>query len=225
MDCTHMCGDDARRADSECPGRPASDKRENVVGTREHRIGTGRCGIDFRVLIVTGNPRLPSDPDSAAQDNPAQTTTTTLPAHGSDPLTPAAKEVAAWISQYEDNMRALGTDEEGIDVADDELKGSSGGHAAHNYSTALSAAQHLSSDVAIDQKVPAIPDPAAQSDWSTELSDLAVAAAAYFQGFTDTASGKTAAGTVLIQQGERQVNQAEIRANDLVSRLSAVDSG
>jgi hypothetical protein len=175
-------------------------------------------------LIVTGNPRLPSDPNSAAQGNPTQTTSTTLPVHGTDPPTPAAGDVAAWTSQYEDNMRVLGTDEESIDVADDELKGSSGGEAAHNYSTALSAAQQLTSDVAEDQKVPPIPDPAAESDWSTELSDLAVAAAAYFQGFTDGANAKTAAGTNLIQQGEKQVTQAEIRGDDLVSRLSAIES-
>ena len=95
---------------------------------------------------------------------------------------------------------------------------------ASNYSTALSAAQQLTSDVAVDQKVPPIPDPAAESDWSTELSDLAVAAAAYFQGFTDGANAKTAAGANLIQQGEKQVTQAEIRVDDLVSRLSAIES-
>jgi len=173
-------------------------------------------------LIVTGNPRLPSDPDSAAQGN-STTTTTTLTAHSTDPPTPAAKDVEAWSSQYEDNMKVLGTDEESISVADDELKADSGG--ARNDSSAVSAAQKLSSDVATDQKVPSIPDPEAESNWGTELSDSAVAAAAFFQGFTDSANGNTAAGTALIQQGDGQLKQAEIQGNDLVSRLSAVESG
>jgi hypothetical protein len=34
-------------------------------------------------------------------------------------------------------MKDLGTDEAGIDVADDELKGGSGGIARHNYFAAL----------------------------------------------------------------------------------------
>lgn len=85
--------------------------------------------------------------------------------------------MAAWSSQYEDNMKDLGTDEAGIDVTDDELKVSSGGVARHNYSAALSAAQQLSSDVATDQKLPAIPDSEAESYWTTELSDLALSAA------------------------------------------------
>jgi hypothetical protein len=181
------------------------------------------AGVLIFALVVTGNPRLPSDPNSAAQGNPTDTTTTTtLAAH---PPTPAAREVAGWSSQYEGNMKGLGTDEESIDVANDELKASSGGDAAHNYSTALSAAQQLSSDVATDQKLPAIPDAVAESYWTTELSDLAVAAGAYFQGFTDSANGNPTAGAALIQQGAAQVRRAQIRGNDLVSRLSAAESG
>jgi hypothetical protein len=181
------------------------------------------AGVLVFALVVTGNPRLPSDPDSAAQGNPTNTTTTTTQA--AHPPTAAAREVAAWSSQYEGNMKDLGTDEESIDVADDELKARSGGDAAHNYSTALSAAQQLSSDVATDQKLPAIPDAEAESYWTTELSDLALAAGAYFHGFTDSANGNTTAGAALIQQGTAQVRQAQIRGNDLVSRLSAAASG
>jgi hypothetical protein len=180
------------------------------------------AGALIFALVVTGNPRLPSDLDSAAQGNATNTTTTTLAPH---PPTAAAREVAAWSSQYESNMKDLGTDEETIDVADDELRASSKGDAAHNYSTALSAAQQLSSDVAADQKIPAIPDAQAESYWTTELSDLAVAAGAYFEGFTDSANGNPTAGAALIQQGATQVRQAQIRGNDLVSRLSAAESG
>jgi hypothetical protein len=175
-------------------------------------------------LVVTGNPRLPSDPDSAAQGNQTRTSTTTTSTNPATVPT-SAKEVAAWSSQYENNLKDLGTDEEGIDVADDEVKTSSGGVARQNYSAALSAAQQLSSDVASNQNLPAIPDSQAQSYWTAELSDLAVAAADYFQGFTDGANGNTTAGTALIQQGHTQMNQAEIRGNDLVSRLSAAESG
>jgi hypothetical protein len=92
-------------------------------------------------LVVTGNPPLPSDPDSAAQGNQtkASTTTTTTTTTRTNPATvsTAAKAVAAWSSQYESNMKDLGTDEAGIDVADDELKGGSGGIARHNYFAAL----------------------------------------------------------------------------------------
>jgi hypothetical protein len=89
-------------------------------------------------LVVTGNPPLPSDPDSAAQGNQtkASTTTTTTRTNPATVST-AAKAVAAWSSQYESNMKDLGTDEAGIDVADDELKGGSGGIARHNYFAAL----------------------------------------------------------------------------------------
>jgi uncharacterized protein DUF2510 len=180
------------------------------------------AGALIFALVVTGNPRLPSDPDSAAQGNSAETTTTTL---AGNPPTAAAKAVAAWSAQYEGNMKDLGTDEENIDVADDELKASRGGDAAHNFSTALAAAQQLSSDVATDQKLPAIPDGVAESYWTTELSDLAVAAGAYFQGFTDSSNGNPTAGAALIEQGAGQVRQAQIRGNDLVSRLSAAGSG
>jgi Protein of unknown function (DUF2510) len=181
------------------------------------------AGVLIFALVVTGNPRLPSDPESAAQGNTTNTTTTTTLAPR--PPTPAAREVAAWSSQYEGNMKDLGTDEESIDVADDELKTSNGGGASHDYSTALSAAQQLSSDVATDQKLPAIPDAVAESAWTTELSDLAVAAGAYFQGFTDSAHGNPTAGAALIQQGVAQVRQAQVRGNNLVSRLSAAESG
>jgi hypothetical protein len=93
-------------------------------------------------LVVTGNPPLPSDPDSAAQGNQTKastTTTTTTTTTRTNPATvsTAAKAVAAWSSQYESNMKDLGTDEAGIDVADDELKGGSGGIARHNYFAAL----------------------------------------------------------------------------------------
>jgi hypothetical protein len=175
-------------------------------------------------LVMTGNPRLPSDPDSAAQGDQTKTSTTTTSGTNPATLTVVAKEVAAWSSQYESNMKDLGTDEAGIDVADDELKASSGDVARHNYSTALSAAQQLSSDVATDQKLPAIPDADAESEWTTELADLAVSAADYFQGFTDGANGNTTAGSALIQQGDTRMHQAEIRGNDLVSRLSAAES-
>jgi hypothetical protein len=179
------------------------------------------AGALIFALVVTGNPRLPSDPDSAAQGNSADTTTTTTLAA---PPSPTAREVAAWSAQYEGNMKGLGTDEESIEVADDEVKASRGGDAAHNFSTALAAAQQLSSDVATDQKLPAIPDGVAESDWTTELSDLAVAAGAYFQGFSDSSNGNPTAGAALIQQGAAQVRQAQIRGNDLVSRLSAAGS-
>ena len=94
----------------------------------------------------------------------------------------AAGEVFAWTSKYEGNMETLDTDEENIDIADNELKGSIGGTAPLDYSPVLSASQQLASDVATDQKLPAIPDPKAQSYRTTELADLAVAAAYYFQG-------------------------------------------
>jgi hypothetical protein len=91
-------------------------------------------------LVVTGNPPLPSDPDSAAQGNQTKastTTTTTTTRTNPATVSTAAKAVAAWSSQYESNMKDLGTDEAGIDVADDELKGGSGGIARHNYFAAL----------------------------------------------------------------------------------------
>jgi hypothetical protein len=90
-------------------------------------------------LVVTGNPPLPSDPDSAAQGNQTKASTTTTTTTRTNPATvsTAAKAVAAWSSQYESNMKDLGTDEAGIDVADDELKGGSGGIARHNYFAAL----------------------------------------------------------------------------------------
>jgi hypothetical protein len=181
------------------------------------------AGVLIFALVVTGNPRLPSDPDSGAQGNPTNTTTTTtLAAH---PPSAAAREVAAWSSQYEGNMKDLGTDEETIDVAGDEVKTGSGSDASRDYSTALAAAQQLSTDVVADQKLPAIPDAKAESDWTTELSYLAVAAGAYFQGFTDSANGNPTAGAALIQQGATQMRKAQVRGNDLVGRLSAAQSG
>ena len=224
------------------PATPPSEPADSPAVVRS-RISTRRSSALINIglllaaavlifaLVVTGNPRLPSDPDSAAQGNQTNTSTTTTtlttdqPVHTRTDIPTVAKEVSTWSSQYEDNMRDLGTDEESIDVANDEMKTSNGGVAPHNYSAALSAAQQLSSDVSTDQKLPAIPDSEAESYWTTELSDLAVAAAAYFQGFTDSANGNTTAGTALIQQGDTQVNQAEIRGNELVSRLSAAESG
>jgi hypothetical protein len=88
-------------------------------------------------LVVTGNPPLPSDPDSAAQGNQTKASTTTTTRTNPATVSTAAKAVAAWSSQYESNMKDLGTDEAGIDVADDELKGGSGGIARHNYFAAL----------------------------------------------------------------------------------------
>jgi len=199
------------------PATPPSEPTDSSAVVRS-RISTRRSSALINIglllvaavlifaLVVTGNPRLPSDPDSAAQGNQTTTTTTTpttgQPVHTRTDLPATAKEVSMWSSQYENNMRDLGTDEESIDVANDELKTSNGGAAPHNYSAALSAAQQLSSDVSTDQKLPAIPDSEAESYWTTELSDLAVAAAAYFQGFTDSANGNTTAGTALIQQGD-----------------------
>jgi hypothetical protein len=156
--------------------------------------------------------------ESPVTDPPARTDT--------DPSTaPAAANVVfAWASKYEGNMETLGSDEENINVADDALKNSVGGTAPLNYSPVLSASQQLSSDVATDQKLPAIPDSKAQSYWTTELADFAVAAAYYFQGFTDSAKGDTADGPALIQQGDTQVEHAEIQGNDLASRLSVAES-
>jgi Protein of unknown function (DUF2510) len=198
------------------------------------------------VLTVTGHSgdtRLPSASGSAAHRQEATTpTTTTTPAAKpvtteprvtdppvqthTDPSTvsTAGGEVFAWASQYEGNMEMLATDEENIDVADNELKESIGGTAPLDYSPALSASQQLASDVATDQKLPAIPDPQAQSHRTTELADLAVAAAYYFQGFADDANGDIADGPALIQKGGTQVDRADIQENDLENRLSVAES-
>jgi hypothetical protein len=114
----------------------------------------------------------------------------------------------------------LATDEQSIDAAENELARGSGGTAPPDYSAALAAAQHLSSDVAQDQRLPAIPAAGAQSTWTIELSDLAVAAATYYEGFTDDANGEMSVGAALVRQGDAQVNQAEIQGNDLAKGLS-----
>jgi hypothetical protein len=201
------------------------------------------------VLTVTGHSgdaTLPSASGSAAQRQEATTTptttTTTTPAakpvtteplvtdppvqrHTDSTTVPtAAGEVFVWASKYENNMETLDSDEEHIDVADNELKESIGGTAPLDYSPVLSASQQLASDVATDQKLPAIPDPEAQSYRIAELADLAVAAAYYFQGFADSANGDTADGPALIQKGDTQVDQADIQENDLENRLSVAES-
>ena len=122
-------------------------------------------------------------------------------------------------------MEALATDEEGIDVAYDNVEKSAGGSAPLNYSPALSAAQQLAADVAADQRLPVIPDSRAQSSWTTELSDLAVAAATYIEGLTDDEDGNATDGAALMQQGTKQVNEAQAQGNELRSSLSAAKSG
>jgi Protein of unknown function (DUF2510) len=200
------------------------------------------------VLTVTGHSGdapLPSASGSSAQRQQATTTstqavgtttqtTTTAPVATDPPVQPhadpstvatAAGEVFAWTSKYEGNIETLDTDEETIDVADNELKESSGGTAPLDYSPVLSASQQLGSDVATDQKLPAIPDPKAQSYRTAELADLALAAAYYFQGFSDSANGDAAGGPALIQKADTEVDQADIQENNLENRLSVAESG
>jgi hypothetical protein len=79
----------------------------------------------------------------------------------------------------------------------------------------------LATDVTIAQRLPPIPDATAQSYWSTYLSELAVAATDYLNGFTDNqnGNGESTDGPPLIQQGGTEIEQATIEDTDLVSRL------
>jgi hypothetical protein len=122
-------------------------------------------------------------------------------------------------------VEALGTDEEGIEVASDDLEKSIGGSAPVNYAPALVAAQRLASDVAADQRLPAIPDSKTQSHWTTELSDLAVAAAMYIEGFTDDENGNASGGAALVQQANMQVHEAQTQGNELQGVRNGATSG
>jgi hypothetical protein len=152
------------------------------------------------VLVVTGNPRLPST--SGSQSNSNESTVST-----------AVGEVSAWAVKYQGTLRTLDADEQHIESADNELKQT----VPPNYSPAVSAAQQLVADVATDQRLPAIPNSEAESYWTVELSDLTVAAAAYFEGFTDEANGNAADGSNLVHQADLQVERAEIQESHLRS--------
>jgi hypothetical protein len=128
--------------------------------------------------------------------------------------------VTAWDEEYTGNQETLNSDVENIDTADEELLESIGGSGPLNYGPVLSASQQLASDVAIAQRLPAIPEATAESYWTTDLSDLAAAATDYLNGFTDNQNGDTTDGPPLIQQGSTAIQQATIQDSDLVSRLT-----
>jgi hypothetical protein len=183
-------------------------------------------------LITTGNPGTPSVSDSGAQGTHAATSSTattkatsTMVATGVPTTSPTTSTLSAWESKYEGSVEALATDEESIDVAYDNVEKGAGGSAPLDYSPALSAAQRLAADGAADQRLPVIPDSRAESYWTTELSDLAVAAATYIEGLTDDEDGNATDGAALMQQGTTQVNKAQSQGNELRSSLSAAKSG
>jgi hypothetical protein len=158
----------------------------------------------------TSTPAAPTIPTLISPPEPTYTI----------PTTPPTPPVTAWSEKYTGNEETLNSDVENIDTADQELLQSIGGSSPLNYEPILSASQQLASDVVTAQHLPAIPDTTAESYWSTDLSDLAVAAADYLNGFTDNQNGDTTDGPPLIQQGSTEIQQATIQDTDLVSRLT-----
>ena len=171
-------------------------------------------------------------PTSPATQTTAVTTTTkpasapitipTTPAPSTIPI-PPENPVTAWNGQHYGNIETLDNDIQNISTADQELEQSIGGSGPLNYGPVLTASQQLASDVATCEKVAAIPDAQAEADWSSELSDLAQAAADYTKGFTDNANGDTTDGPPLIQRAGTEVEQAQIAEGNLRSRLSVAE--
>ena len=171
-------------------------------------------------------------PTSPATQTTAVTTTTkpasapitipTTPAPSTIPI-PPENPVTAWNGQHYGNIETLDNNIQNISTADQELEQSIGGSGPLNYGPVLTASQQLASDVATCEKVAAIPDAQAEADWSSELSDLAQAAADYTKGFTDNANGDTTDGPPLIQRAGTEVEQAQIAEGNLRSRLSVAE--
>ena len=183
-------------------------------------------------VVTTAPPSATTPSTSPVVTSPATTPlaaaspspTYAIPSPPTTVETPA-QAVQAWEWKNIGYLETLDNDGSNINTADQEAEQSIGQGSAVNDGPLVAAVQQLASDVATAQSLPPVPDSAAESYWSADLSDLANGAADYKKAIADLEGGDTADGAALNQQGDTETEQAQIQQNDLQSRLSVAESG